>query len=154
MSAKALRTQLLGAIAMVLVATLALGSSTFAWFSLNGTVTATGMHFSTQVKNNLFIANDEGNTKSAEANFGTTINQQKAALLEPVSTINGINYFYSLTTNVLASGNVKERTWVQYDTSNLTAFNTNYSTTGAIGYVDYVYQLKGVAAAATNINLN
>ena len=112
------------------------------------------MNFSTSVSNNLFIANDTGNSKSAEANFGTTINQQVPGLLEPVSTINGISYFYSSTSNVLASGNVKETTWIAYDPASTAAFNTNYNTSGAVGYIDYVYQLKGVAAAATNINLN
>lgn len=43
MSVKALRNQLLAAIAMVLVAAIALGSSTFAWFAANTTVQANGM---------------------------------------------------------------------------------------------------------------
>ena len=139
---------------MVVVAAIALGSSTYAWFAINGKVTATGMDFTTTVQNNLFIANDAGNTKSAEANFGTTINQKKGGLLQPVSTVDGISYFYSKTTNVLASGNVKEMTWDTYDANNTTAFDANYNTSGAKGYYDYVYQLKGVAAAETNINLN
>lgn len=43
MSTKALKTQLLAAIAMVLVASIALGSSTYAWFANNNKVTANGM---------------------------------------------------------------------------------------------------------------
>lgn len=41
MSTKALKTQLLAAIAMVLVASIALGSSTYAWFANNNKVDAT-----------------------------------------------------------------------------------------------------------------
>ena len=43
MTSKALRKQLLAAVAMVLVAAIAVSSSTFAWFAMSKTVTATGM---------------------------------------------------------------------------------------------------------------
>ena len=43
MNSKAIKRQLLAAIAMVLVAALALGSSTYAWFAVNTNVTAEGM---------------------------------------------------------------------------------------------------------------
>ena len=48
MSTKALKTQLLAAIAMVLVASIALGSSTYAWFANNNKVDATGMSITAQ----------------------------------------------------------------------------------------------------------
>ena len=41
MNVKTLKKQLMAAIAMVLVAAIALGSSTYAWFVSNNTVTAT-----------------------------------------------------------------------------------------------------------------
>lgn len=44
MSIKKLRNQLFAAIAMVLVASIALGSSTYAWFASNNKVTAEGMN--------------------------------------------------------------------------------------------------------------
>ncbi len=43
MNSKAIKRQLLAAIAMVLVAAIALGSSTYAWFANNNKVSATGM---------------------------------------------------------------------------------------------------------------
>lgn len=43
MNSKAIKRQLLAAIAMVLVAAIALGSSTYAWFASNNKVTAKGM---------------------------------------------------------------------------------------------------------------
>lgn len=48
MSVKTLRKQLFAAIAMVLVAAIALGSSTYAWFVTNNTVTATTSTISAQ----------------------------------------------------------------------------------------------------------
>ena len=47
MNSKAIKRQLLAAIAMVLVAAIALGSSTYAWFVSNNAVTATGIDLST-----------------------------------------------------------------------------------------------------------
>ena len=48
MSTKSLKKQLMAAIAMVLVAAVALGSSTYAWFANNTTVTANTMNITAQ----------------------------------------------------------------------------------------------------------
>ena len=56
MNSKAIKRQLLAAIAMVLVAALALGSSTYAWFVASGTVTATGMSVQVQSEGGLAIS--------------------------------------------------------------------------------------------------
>lgn len=58
MSTKALKTQLLAAIAMVLVASIALGSSTYAWFASNNKVTATNMQVTATTSESLVITND------------------------------------------------------------------------------------------------
>lgn len=55
MNSKAIKRQLLAAIAMVLVAALALGSSTYAWFVQSGEVTATGMNINVQSTGGLLI---------------------------------------------------------------------------------------------------
>lgn len=157
MTVKNLRKQLAAAIAMTLVATVALGSSTYAWFAVNGKVTATGMNFNTSVSNNLFIANDDSTTKALDSAFYTTMVQPKAALLEPVSTVNGENFFFAKVDNVVASGDTKTNTWLAYDHANTvadadastTTFDENYGTTGAKGYVEYKYQLKAITGSAT-----
>lgn len=56
MSTKALKTQLLAAIAMVLVASIALGSSTYAWFASNRAVTATDMKVTATTTGSLVIS--------------------------------------------------------------------------------------------------
>lgn len=63
MKIKSLKTQFIGAIAMVLVALIAMGSSTYAWFSMNTAVTAKGMEVKAKTSGGLAIAaytNSEG----------------------------------------------------------------------------------------------
>ena len=56
MNSKAIKRQLLAAIAMVLVAAVALGSSTYAWFVTNNTVKATTSQISAQSVVHIFVA--------------------------------------------------------------------------------------------------
>lgn len=55
MNSKAIKKQLLAAVAMVLVAAVALGSSTYAWFVASGTVEAYGMKVQAQSEGGLAI---------------------------------------------------------------------------------------------------
>ena len=55
MNSKAIKRQLLAAIAMVLVAAIALGSSTYAWFVASGSVTANGMKVQAKAEGGLAI---------------------------------------------------------------------------------------------------
>lgn len=65
MSIKSLKKQLMAAIAMVLVAAVALGSSTYAWFAANDTVTAEGM--SVTAKSDVtFLMIKQGNATISE----------------------------------------------------------------------------------------
>ena len=56
MNSKAIKKQLLAAVAMVLVAAVALGSSTYAWFVASDTVTATGMRVQAMSEGGLAIS--------------------------------------------------------------------------------------------------
>ena len=67
MNVKHLRKQLMAAIAMVLVAAIALGSSTFAWFVSNNTVKATTTTIAAQ-SNAAFMVIDKTETTT---NSGT-----------------------------------------------------------------------------------
>lgn len=69
MNSKAIKRQLLAAIAMVLVAAVALGSSTYAWFVSNNTVTATTSKISAQ-SNAPFLMIDKTNIST---NSGTSV---------------------------------------------------------------------------------
>lgn len=83
MNSKAIRKQLLAAVAMVLVAAVALGSSTYAWFVASGSVTATGMNVNVQSTGGLLIKySGEGDA------WGQTASAKPVTekLLKPTST--------------------------------------------------------------------
>lgn len=84
MNSKAIRKQLLAAVAMVLVAAVALGSSTYAWFVQGGTVKATGMKVNLQSEGGLLIRYKDSGGWGVTATATTTTAQAKT--LTPVST--------------------------------------------------------------------
>ena len=66
MNSKAIKRQLLAAIAMVLVAAIALGSSTYAWFASNNKVTADGISITAQSEGKLLIIDDNNGFTNGE----------------------------------------------------------------------------------------
>jgi len=170
MTVKTLRRQLAAAIAMTLVSTVALGSSTYAWFTMNKEVTVKGMEMKTKVSGNLLISED-----NVEANYSpNTLTQSVKAVLEPVSSVTGLTNSFFYTVNGRADGDANEDVYVDYDvtglatdgltTAELTTYDNNFSKayginktdagtmltgeTGAKGFVDYVFYLKATADAA------
>ncbi|MBO4284402.1 MAG: hypothetical protein J5958_07255 [Clostridia bacterium] len=153
--------KLIPALALLLVSAVLLATSSFAWFSMNTTVTVTGMEVSTKVGSNLQIA-----TTNTEALYTNGLNQARSAVLEPVSTVDGETFFWHDTTNnVLGSGNSTDQVYTEYDEdtalANAGAGKTNYDddfvaaygfiptiTTSnvAYGYVDYSFFLKATNA--------
>lgn len=80
MSTKALKTQLLAAVAMVLVASVALGSSTYAWFANNNKVTADGLQVSAKTDNTfLLISNtsSEDTVSAVQTSAKTNVTETK-----------------------------------------------------------------------------
>lgn len=161
------------ALAVLLLSTAASVSGTVAWFSMNTSINVSGMTVKTKVSSNLQIAET-----NAEANYSNDdLEQARAAYLEPASTVNGQNYFY--TTDADGSGVAKEKgaegatTYIAYNESANTgsanagktkhdaAFCTAYgfndpaadagsgvNDTMCFAYVDYSFYLKGTAASA------
>lgn len=129
---------------------------------MNTSVKVSGMKVQTKVTSNLLIS-----PNATEANFGTQLAQAKNALLEPVSTVDGINFFYTATDNVDASGDAKNEAYLSYSTTGLAVasghtqnnFNENYGTEDAVGFVDYTLYLKATSTennskvALTDCNL-
>lgn len=93
MNSKAIKRQLLAAIAMVLVAAIALGSSTYAWFVASGTVKAEGMKVQAKSEGGLAI---RWAGKTSEL-WGTTASakMEPATSLLPASTYNLKNWTYA-----------------------------------------------------------
>lgn len=141
--------KLIPAICMLLVTAVMLGSSTFAWFSMNNTVKVTGMEVTTKVSNNLYIADSTaGTTKAADSAFMSAFNKttSPAVSLQPVSTVNGVDYFY--TYEAEANGALS-------DGGAFTAVSDNSvkdSSSAEIGkaYADYVFELKAMNSGSTD----
>ena len=150
--------KLIPAICLLLVSAVMLGTSTFAWFSMNATVAVTGMSVKASVSENIQIAPSTVGATAKEADsafkYGYVLTHTEQ-LLEPVSTIDGANFFYTSTKNVKADGDAIANTYVAYNHASTTDFDTNYGTTGAKGYVEYAMQLKAdnSSDAARYVNL-
>ena len=108
MNSKAIRKQLLAAVAMVLVAAVALGSSTYAWFAAQNDVTATGMSVKAQGESGIVIRHEkydgfetDGVTpKLVATNWATTANAGMNGApkeLKPTSTINLSNWYHAIS---------------------------------------------------------
>lgn len=88
METRALKKQLGAAIAMVLVAAIALGAATFAWFVNNNAVTATGADVSTSsAVPNLYI------TSTGKTTDSMTAAEDNPSKLYPVSTNDAANFY-------------------------------------------------------------
>lgn len=150
------------ALGLIALGTAASITGTVAWFSMNTQVTITGMQVTTRVSSNLQIVGSTlATTAKAEDNtFVTSISGAVSGILEPVSTIDGKHFFY--TTDANGSGDANADAYTKYNytaaegasevpqASDLTAFDTAYGnpSSGAVGYLDYVFQLKAVNSVA------
>ena len=139
-----LSRKLIPAFAMLLVSAVMLTTASYAWFSINDSVTAEGMNVRTTAADNVLIAKSTLSKidKEGDANFGTTLEDDDLeAILNPVSTINGTSFFYTKGTNVKGDGSVKEAEYLPYTAS-------SFESAGAVGYVDYIFQVKVINAQA------
>lgn len=164
--------KLIPAAGMLALSASMLATSTYAWFTMNREVTITGMSLKTTVESNLLIAGDTlaSTAKLADSNFSTaTLSQSVAKILEPVSTADGKNFWY--TVDAKADGDAATEAYTAYDASAvatgdnandyLNKFSQDYGLTktkaatlianeqGAVGYADYVFQLKADNTSST-----
>lgn len=125
MNSKAIKRQLLAAIAMVLVAAIALGSSTYAWFVASGTVTADGMKVQAQSEGGLAIRE-----ASELANWGTTASVTMVSKkLRPTSTYDMTRWSYAKAAdynNYAAVENTRENVTSSVLSSNGAFVENNY----------------------------
>lgn len=89
MSVKTLRKQLFAAIAMVLVAAIALGSSTYAWFANNNTVKADGMKINAKAEGTMLVISntvDGLNDKKTSYTFDPVVKGENLYPVHPIYT--------------------------------------------------------------------
>lgn len=113
MNSKAIKRQLLAAIAMVLVAALALGSSTFAWFANNNKVTANGISITAQSEGKLLLIDTDPNFTSKQTSASMAKNEAGTTLLptHPIYTNTALSKWMHNTSNsysVAISGDTVE----------------------------------------------
>ena len=107
------------ALGMLLLSTAASVSGTVAWFSMNNSVTVTGMTVTTKVSSNLQIAD-----KNIEARYGDALEQARTGILEPASTVDGAAFYY--TTSASGDGVAKpnaSNTFKTYSEANISGDN-------------------------------
>ncbi|NLS85624.1 MAG: hypothetical protein GXZ14_08530 [Ruminococcaceae bacterium] len=147
MTTKSLRKQLMAAIAMVLVAAVALGSSTYAWFAANRIVTATDMKVTATTSGSLAITKGALPIASTTA---ITVSAEDASATALIPTTHDLTTATAtgLVYNINA-GNVSAQTGLlETGKSALTfAEATNSGTT--YYYVDYVVYIAASGAELT-----
>lgn len=144
---------ILPALATLVLTSVATITGTAAWFTVNKTVSASGMHFKTEADSNLFIRAD-AKTGSGYGLWDTkyTFTSPVDGILQPVSTIDGLNFYKTNSTTAKEDGK-KE------DTAKYVAINgTNGKfddgeTSKNYAYLDYAFQLKAVNTNATEANV-
>jgi hypothetical protein len=137
-----MKKKLISAIAMLTVSAVTLSTATYAWFTMNKEVTVTGMQVRTKVGSNLLIVADSYDPDEDENNrdnkYTTDIKQIRQCLLEPSSTVDGINYWY--TVEASADGQILEnKEWIAYNENASTAVENSLA--GKLNY-DPKFNLK------------
>ncbi len=99
MSTKALKRELLAAIAMVLVAAVALSGSTFAWFAMNTQVSATGTQVKAVAEDGILIINELDADEAQNWRNTTQASYSMLASLAPTSTANVSTWFHNSSTD-------------------------------------------------------
>ena len=158
------------ALGMLLLSTAASVSGTVAWFSMNNTVSVTGMTVKTKVSSNLQIADT-----NAEANYTDSIEQAREGTLEPASAVEALTYYYtnkakgdgsataqgtdgnntfkpySEATNELGTNDKAKTGKTYYDQTFNSDYGFSYDATdddGAVcfAYIDYTFYLKATTS--------
>lgn len=151
-SVKSLQKQLIAAVAMVLVAMIALGSSTYAWFASNNMVKAEGMSV-TAVSDTLVlqISNADKSAWGSAANAKTaTANLYPATYKAPADDTWQYGYSDSAASHVLNAAGLQDVDAGSVDKYRLT--NTFYCQTadGSVNAKDLKVDSVTVTAASTD----
>ena len=121
------KAKLLPAIAMLLVAVLSLSSATYAWFSMNTKVTATGMQVKAVAEDGILISNSDKATWTNSATAKVT-----SASLVPTSTAGGTTPAWAHNTSTNADDAQANQNAASYEDLSLKWTNTTFGE----GFVD------------------
>ena len=166
--------KIIPALIMVAIATVLVGTSTFAWFSMNRKVTVTGMTVTTKVSDNLSVAeyNRHKGGDPVDKQYLNYLTQERAGRLRPASTVDGLSFWYTDPYNVRGNGDANSDEYTEYNEDTAldnsaagkthydAAFNNAFEIETPVteanviyGYIDYTFYIKATNAAAYNQNL-
>jgi hypothetical protein len=137
MTVKTLRRQLAAAIAMTLVSTVALGSSTYAWFTMNREVSVTGMEVKAHSEEGLLI-NEVKAANSLTWDDAATAGTNTVAL-RPASTSDLTNWWHANSKVSNEEAGIGELNKTVSDSSGNYYANVSASNTSAISDQTIVY---------------
>lgn len=144
-SINSLKKQLVAAVAMVLVAAVALGSSTYAWFVNNNKVTAAGMSVNATADDSLLI---KGDNDSDFGSVGTTNISQTS--MKPATSSDGLKFARLGANVVVKEKNNAAASWSgasgAFQTGDLVAVQDSEATTY---YETATYTIKSITSAAS-----
>lgn len=115
MKTNAKKRMLVSSVAMLLVAMIALGTATFAWFTSSTTATASGISIHTAKSSTLEIAGNDLNNRDLK--WGTSINYGVSTILRPVSADRAL-----LTNNSVEDSGIPVEKWYEAVAANQTSF--------------------------------
>lgn len=115
MKTNAKKRMLVSSVAMLLVAMIALGTATFAWFTSSTTATAKGINIHTAKASTLEIAGNDLN--DVDLKWGTSINYGFSSLLRPVSADKAL-----LTNNSVEGSDIAVEKWYEAVAANQTSY--------------------------------
>ena len=149
MNMKSLKAQFIGAIAMVLVSAIAMGSSTYAWFSMNSKVTAKGMEVKATSDATLLISDAASGTFSDSVTIASTSTSMK-----PATSYDGSNFAILDSTKAKVT-QTTAYTAVMNDGSALTAagLKTESTNSNSTYWKDTTVYLKYSDASAGSVAL-
>lgn len=149
---KSLKAQFIGAIAMVLVAAIAMGSSTYAWFAMNTTVTATNMKVTATAEGSLVITTGSLPTAATSATTVDIDDASATALLASTHDSTWATYATGLKT-VSNPSDVSATTGLALDGETLTFVAAVNPASGTAYYKDYTVFIASSGTALTGQDL-
>ena len=91
--------KLIPALCLLLISAILMGTSTYAWFSMNTQVTATGMQVKAIAEDGLLIKNELDDDAVANWKVSTTASFSTLAALAPTSTANVVDWYHNKSDN-------------------------------------------------------
>ncbi|MBO4468300.1 MAG: hypothetical protein J5766_03265 [Clostridia bacterium] len=143
--------KLIPALCMLLVSAILLGTSTFAWFSMNTQVSATGMQIKAQAEGGIVISNEAKSTWTASA----TASHDSVAELIPTSTADVTAWYHNTSDN--AADAKAGQAAATYDTLTCADGNSDGVFTATVGtevkniYLLNKFYIKSSAAEAMTV---